>query len=260
VRRRLRPLSFSQTRQMIRYRLAVAAGNQPPAVSFSLAAMTAIHLACGGSPRKTVRLCHMSMLEMLVRGGARVGLSEVRAAARPDGKSPRTRRAVGLATIATIGIVFGGLWLSLKAQGPVLAPGHSSATSAQQTLGQPFGQAAGQPGGEPAAQPATTDIPAAGTQAEGSATPDAREASLRTEGLSLRPDQADAPEAPTARVSLLPQRDQGPDVRSKVDTTRPPLLQVDAREGATAAAQASLAAPVPATQLAQKAAYSPAGR
>jgi len=252
VRRRLRPLSFSQTRQMIRYRLAVAAGNQPPAVSFSLAAMTAIHLACGGSPRKTVRLCHMSMLEMLVRGGTRVGLPEVRAAARPDTKPPRTRRAVGLATMATIGIVFGGLWFSLKAQGPVLAPGQSTATTAVTPAGQPAGQ--------PFGQPAPTDIPAAGPQAEGSATPDAREASLRTEGLSLRPDQADAPEAPTARVSLLPQRDQGPDVRSKVDTTRPPLLQVEARVGAAGAVQASLADQGSAAQLAQKAAYSPPSR
>ena len=60
VRRRLRPLSLAETRAMIRYRLAVASGGAAPRVRFTWPAVALIHLAGGGSPRKTVRLCHMN--------------------------------------------------------------------------------------------------------------------------------------------------------------------------------------------------------
>lgn len=237
VRRRLSPLSFAETRRMIAHRLAVAAGDAAPPACFSQPAMLAIHLASGGSPRKTVRLCHMALLEMLVRGKNRVGLAEVRAAIRSGG-SRRTnpRRVVGLATLAAICLAFGGLWLSLDAKGPVLAP-----AAPQALLATPAAEAA--PRGE---------------------------AGLTAEGLTLTPDKAapdkdlqeSAAQASTGRVSLLPQRDQGPAVREAVEIPGPALPQalpqVDLQEQEPArAALAERPGADKARHLAQKASFSP---
>jgi type II secretory pathway predicted ATPase ExeA len=216
VRRRLRPLSFAETRRMIRHRLAVAAGDTTPRMRFTLPAMAAIHLASGGSPRKTVRLCHMALLEMLVRGHSRVGLAEVRATVRPDPVTQNPRRTAGLAAIAAICLVFGGLWFSLRASGPVLGP----TTTGLVNL--------------PGAQEAKAHMAQDGV----GTLPEARDTSLSTEGLSLQADAAGSEseaDGDEGRVSLLPQRDQGPSVRSKVDAPRPPLLQVETSDKNSAA-------------------------
>jgi len=254
VRRRLKPLSFSETRRMINHRLAVAAGETSPAVRFSLAATTAIHLACGGSPRKTVRLCHMALLEMLVRGHARVGLAEVRAAARPETeiiKNPRLKP--GLAAIAAICIVFGGLWFSLKAQGPVLSPvaAIESALPAGTQMGaNPTGLDQSAPDQTGQGQ---TGLDQAGT----SALPQTREAGLSGEGVTLRPNAETGADGAASRVTLLPQRDQGPSVRSKVETPRPPLIQVETQEPKAATPHAAVFATDKASRLAQKVGFTP---
>lgn len=219
VRRRLTPMTFAETRQMIRHRLSVASGGAEPAVSFSFAAMLAIHRASGGSPRKTVRLCHMAMLEMLLRGRSKVRRSMARAAIRPDEGAPRRpRRALGLASLAVLFIAFGALWLGLKASGPVLGPDFGPVAAPGQ-LRMP---------GDPA--PARQAQPPAAPQAE------ARTAGLNTESLTLQPGQEQEAQSPASRLSLLPQRDQGPDVRSRVDASKPPRLQVGLPEQETVAA------------------------
>jgi len=250
VRRRLKPLSFSETRRMISHRLAVAAGETGPAVRFSLAAVTAIHLACGGSPRKTVRLCHMALLEMLVRGHARVGLAEVRAAARPETeivKNPRLKP--GLAAIAAICIVFGGLWFSLKAQGPVLSPGAAIESALPEAQGTQLGA---NPTGLAQGAPEQMGQDTAGA----SSLPQTRDASLSGEGVSLRPNAETGAEGAGSRVTLLPQRDQGPSVRSKVETPRPPQIQVEAQEPKAATPHAVFATDK-ASRLAQKVSFTP---
>lgn len=234
VRRKLSALSFGEVRQMITHRLAVASGHDAPSVRFGFFATWAIHRACKGSPRKTVRLCHMAMLEMLVRRQNRVGLSEVRAALRPDQRpGRRPRKAMGLAAVTMLGLAFGALWFSLDAAGPVLGPG-----VAPKALTMPE---------QPAVQPPRVEQGAA-PQTETQA------ASLSGEGLSLRSaQQEEAQEAPS-RVSLLPQRDQGPDVRSPVEPGKPPLLQVEQSGPEPAAAQAALLTDK-APRLAQKASF-----
>jgi len=123
VRRRLRPLSLPETRQMIRHRLRVAASSGTvPQVGFSPAAICAIHLAGKGSPRKIVRLCHMAMLEMLVRGRTRVGLREAWAAIRPEAAPRPRRRSLALALAAVLCLGLGSLWLATGPSGPVLGP------------------------------------------------------------------------------------------------------------------------------------------
>jgi len=230
VRRRLLPLSFAETRRMIAHRLAVAAGGGSPAARFSLAAMLAIHLTSGGSPRKTVRLCHMALLEMLVRGKSCVGLAEVRHSARPDGgQRMQPRRAAGLAALAAICVGFGGLWLSLGGGGPVLGP--AAGRLALQTDSAQAGAAA-------APQDAGAADSAMNISAKGlTLGKDQNQDQNRREGLAqagrdmaakngadreATPRDA-APQGLAERVSLLPQRDQGPAMREAVQPLRPAL-------------------------------------
>ncbi|OGR34349.1 MAG: hypothetical protein A2051_01115 [Desulfovibrionales bacterium GWA2_65_9] len=231
VRRRLRALTLSETRQMIRHRLKVAASaGAAPQVDFSGAAICAIHLACKGSPRKIVRLCHMAMLEMLVRGKTRVGLAEARAAIRPDdAPRPRSRRSLALAAMVALGLGLGSLWLSAAPTGPVLGPG--SGVSGQG----PGDRISDGPGAQPTL-PATGSAPAdvrpeapAGIQSgvsadirpEGKAEArpetrsDSRSAALAAEGLTLLPE-GDGTQSAPAGLTLLPQRDQGPSLRSPI--------------------------------------------
>lgn len=215
VRRRLVPLSLSETREMIRHRLNVArSSGGEPRVSFTPAAIWSIHRASGGSPRKIVRLCHMAMLEMLVRGKNRVGLSEVRAARAPE-EASRSRRALGSAV--GLCLLLGGLWLSMSPSGPVLGP---------------MVAGSGGPEARPAAAAALAPAPVATTAVEApdpapAATESTRRApALAPEGLTLRAEGEPEQPAP-AGLTLLPAQDQGPAVRSPITGHSPPRLHVE---------------------------------
>ncbi|MEF3698644.1 ExeA family protein, partial [Desulfolutivibrio sp.] len=85
TRVQLKPLSFAETKRLIRTRLRLAAGeswkDRDPAL-FTRAALFAIHRASGGYPRRIMRLCHAALLEAVGREKAKAGLAEVRAARR----------------------------------------------------------------------------------------------------------------------------------------------------------------------------------
>jgi type II secretory pathway predicted ATPase ExeA len=229
VRRRLKSLSLSETRQMIRHRLRVAASaGAAPQLHFSPAAICAIHLASGGSPRRIVRLCHMAMLEMLVRGKTCVGLWEARAAIRPDAASLlRNRRALALAAAAALCLCLGSLWLSANPTGPVLgpAPGFSrqgiDGPRAQSVLPATVRQTAAT---GVAAAPAETR-PEAGDESRA----EARSAALAAGGLTLLPEGQESRSAP-AGLTLLPLRDHGPDLRRPIVQQSPERLHVAAPE------------------------------
>lgn len=187
VRRRLKPLSARETTAMIAHRLAVAAEGADPAVRFSPAASLCIHLASGGSPRKTLRLCHMALLEAMVRGRPRVGLPEALYALR-SGPAPAPRRRLALAGLAALCLGLGGLWLSLDANGPVLRAA---------------------PGPVEAAAPA----PALAFEAS----PGISTAGLRLNGEDADPSGPEASPRASAGVSLLPPRDTGPSMRKAVE-------------------------------------------
>ncbi len=196
VRRRLAPLTFAETRAMIGHRLVVASGGGAPDVRFTWPAEALIHLRGGGSPRKTVRLCHMAMLEMLVRGHDHVGLAEARAAVRPEPSGrPHPRLRAALAATAGICLMLGGLWLSLGRRGPVFNADRQAATRT----------AAPQPVAEPKARIGGPSV----------------------EGLTLQPRESDA--VPAAKATLTgPGPDLGPVVRVKVTAPAPPMPQVSA--------------------------------
>lgn len=230
VRRRLVPLSLAETRRMILHRLQVAgSGDAAPQVSFSPAAILAIHLASGGSPRKIVRLCHMAMLEMLVRGKTRVGLLEARTAVRPgEGQSQRRRRAMALAVSAVLCLGLGSVWLAADPSGPVLGGGQTARNASLQTAApepETAPSAAALPATTPEAAPLAASELQSGVPAEAKTQPrpESHAAALAPEGLTLLPEREETPSTPTG-LTLLPPRDQGPAVRSPIG--RSPLEQV----------------------------------
>ena len=227
VRRRLRALTLSETRQMIRHRLKVAArAEASPRVDFSEVAICAIHMASGGSPRKIVRLCHMAMLEMLVRGKASVGIVEVRAATRPDAPARRPRRrALAAAVAVMLCLGLGSLWLSAGPAGPVLGPGLAqrgddaqpqASTSGAAPAGTLSESATGAPANGAAATNDGTSAQAEVKADNGAVTgAEARSAVMAADGLTLLPESGESQSAP-AGLTLLPHRDQGPSLRSPI--------------------------------------------
>lgn len=78
---RLRPLSFLEMRNMIRYRLELAGGGQTPPELFTTGAYWAIYRLTRGYPRKVVTLCHKTMLALLMLGRSKATLAIVYKAA-----------------------------------------------------------------------------------------------------------------------------------------------------------------------------------
>ncbi|WP_256128345.1 AAA family ATPase [Desulfolutivibrio sulfoxidireducens] len=106
----LRPLSFLETRRLIRTRLRLAAGEdlagRDPDI-FTEAALRAIHRATGGYPRRIMRLCHAALLEAVGREKTKVGLSEVRAARDMGDRDPGfSWRAALVAAVPVVAVLF----------------------------------------------------------------------------------------------------------------------------------------------------------
>lgn len=108
TRVQLKPLSFSETKRLIRTRLRLAAGeswkDRDPAL-FTRAALFAIHRACGGYPRRIMRLCHATLLETVGREKAKAGLAEVRAARRTAGEGGLSWRAAAVAALPVAAVL-----------------------------------------------------------------------------------------------------------------------------------------------------------
>ena len=74
----LKPLSFADTRQMIRYRLEKSSDSYRTYTFFSFPALVAIFLSTGGYPRKIINLCHRCILTMILQNKSMVDLLLVR--------------------------------------------------------------------------------------------------------------------------------------------------------------------------------------
>lgn len=105
----LGPLSFSETRAMVRHRLATASKTGHAPELFTPAGYLALHLASGGHPRKIVSLGHKIMLGLIVKNRTRAGWRQVTAAARQRGLTPWRARlggyAAGAATLAVLAVL-----------------------------------------------------------------------------------------------------------------------------------------------------------
>jgi general secretion pathway protein A len=74
----LKPLSFKDTRRMIKYRLEKSSDRYRTYTFFSFPALVAIFLSTGGYPRKIINLCHRCILTMILQNKTVVDLLLVR--------------------------------------------------------------------------------------------------------------------------------------------------------------------------------------
>ncbi len=78
----LKPLSFRDTRLMIRYRLEKSKDTNKKIDIFSFPALLTIYRKTGGYPRKIINLCHHCVLAMIVQNRTKVGYRLVRSCIR----------------------------------------------------------------------------------------------------------------------------------------------------------------------------------
>ncbi len=79
---RLKPLSFLDTRRMIKFRLEKSSNSRKKLNLFTYPALWAIFRLTGGYPRKIINLCHQSILSMIIRNRSRSNYFLVRKCAR----------------------------------------------------------------------------------------------------------------------------------------------------------------------------------
>ena len=98
----LKPLSFRDTRLMIKYRLEKSKDTNKKIDIFSYPALLTIYRKTGGYPRKIINLCHHCVLTMIVQNRSTVGYRLVRSCIkRIFPKEPvRWKRAVATTGIA----------------------------------------------------------------------------------------------------------------------------------------------------------------
>lgn len=69
----LKPLRFTDTKQLILHRLKLSSTTQKPATLFTLPALWAIYRASRGYPRKIIHLCHQSILALIIQNQTKAG-------------------------------------------------------------------------------------------------------------------------------------------------------------------------------------------
>ncbi len=78
----LEPMSFADTRAMIRYRIEKSSTSLKDYTFFSYAALLVIYLTSKGYPRKIINLCHRCILTMIIQNRSVVNLSLARTCSR----------------------------------------------------------------------------------------------------------------------------------------------------------------------------------
>ncbi len=109
----LRPMNFTDTRAMIRFRLDTARGEDAGKdVRFTFPALWAIYRVTGGYPRKIVGLCHRIILALIIQDRLKAGRALVRFCARRGETRTRSWKmalaaVLGGVLITLIGLDFG---------------------------------------------------------------------------------------------------------------------------------------------------------
>jgi general secretion pathway protein A len=146
----LKPLSFRDTRLMIKYRLEKSKDTNKKIDIFSYPALLTIYRKTGGYPRKIINLCHHCVLAMIVQNRSSVGYRLVRSCIkRIFPKEPiRWKGAVATAGIAVFAATI-LLAFQIPDQLKILLPEKITAKlSALQQIEEP---GANQPGANPEA-------------------------------------------------------------------------------------------------------------
>ena len=104
----LEPLSFRDTKSMIKFRLEQAGHGLKQHIFFTYPALWAIYLATGGYPRKIVTLCHRSLLAMIIQNRTRAGWFLVRSCVKRIFYNP-LRKWPKIAAAVFSGLIF--IWI-----------------------------------------------------------------------------------------------------------------------------------------------------
>jgi len=107
----LKPLTFREMKQMIRFRIAVARQEPVNRQLFTLGGMLAIYFATDGYPRKVVSLCHQTLLALIIRGKNTAGWFLVRSCiAKMHGKTRRRSSFVAASLLIAAALIFSALF------------------------------------------------------------------------------------------------------------------------------------------------------
>ncbi len=99
----LKPLSFNDTRLMIKFRLEKSNNSRRKLNLFTHPALWAIYRITGGYPRKIINLCHQSILSMIIQNRSKSSYFLVRACARRVFPEESRRRKIIVAGAALAG-------------------------------------------------------------------------------------------------------------------------------------------------------------
>jgi len=106
----LRPMTFADTRAMIRFRLDTAREKgADKKVRFTVPALWAVYRATGGYPRKIIGLCHRIILALIIRERLKAGSSLVRSCIRAGGMRRRPWKVAFAAVLVCVLITLIGL-------------------------------------------------------------------------------------------------------------------------------------------------------
>jgi len=94
----LKPLSFLDTRRMIKFRLEKSSNSRKKLNFFTCPALWAIFRITGGYPRRIINLCHQSMLSMIIQNRSRCNYFLVRMCARRVFREESRRWKILIAT------------------------------------------------------------------------------------------------------------------------------------------------------------------
>ena len=130
----LGPMSFSDTRAMIRYRLEQSRRMDRAPVRFTYPALLTVYRASKGYPRKIINLCHQVMLALIVQNRMKAGRDLVRATVRRDREPGPALLRWGVATLVLL-LVAGGVTGYIQ-----LAPDNAPGSAFEATDADPVDQ------------------------------------------------------------------------------------------------------------------------
>jgi general secretion pathway protein A len=118
----LKPLSFNDTRLMIKFRLEKSNNSRRQLNLFTYPALWAIYRITGGYPRKIINLCHQSILSMIIRNRSKSGYFLVRTCARRVFPEEFRRKKIIMAAAALAGTAAVVLLTLLPLDGIITLP------------------------------------------------------------------------------------------------------------------------------------------
>jgi general secretion pathway protein A len=149
----LKPLSFRDTRMMIRFRLEKSSQAPQKLNFFTLPATWSIYRTSGGYPRKIINLCHQCILSMIIQNKSRVGYRIVQQCGARIFLLPG--RAWGRAVMSVLagGILAAALLGYFVGQDHLPWASHAPAPRIQEAVTQPIAPAATAPAPPEASNP-----------------------------------------------------------------------------------------------------------